>query len=207
MIQFDSQFADGLETTNYFLTKSLVVEMLKIIDNLGILECIKLRSTISSSGHGWNTINSFNDKSKALSSPVPILQPIYPLWWKAILIWICHGHQEAFIFEIRYHWNPRRGSRVPRCVPNVPTLQGTNISPNRTQHFWVDGFPRTSVPLKRVGYEFNSRAFETKVGVSSNAKDLPGGSKLHLAIRSSVGERIDGDRHSPSLMAIFKGLW
>ena len=41
MIQFDSQFADGLETTNYFLTKSLVVEMLKILDNLGILECIK----------------------------------------------------------------------------------------------------------------------------------------------------------------------
>ena len=72
MIQFDSQFADGLETTNYFLTKSLVVEMLKIIDNLGILECIKLRSTISSSGHGWNTVNSFNDKSKALSSPVPL---------------------------------------------------------------------------------------------------------------------------------------
>ena len=109
MIQFDSQFADGLETTNYFLTKSLVVEMLKIIDNLGILECIKLRSTISSSGHGWNTINSFNDKSKTRSSPVPILQPIYPLGWKAILIWICHGHQEAFIFEIRYHWNPWRG--------------------------------------------------------------------------------------------------
>lgn len=76
------------------------------------------------------------------------------------------GHQEA----IRYHWNPWRGL-------------GTNISPNRTQHFRVDGFPERPSP-QTVGYEFvpglrneGRRVFECK-GPTRRLKTSRGNSQF-----------------------------
>ena len=122
-----------------------------------------------SSGHGWNTINSFNDKSKALSSPVPLncIQLIrFSRRQYSFVPWPPGGF---------HFWDPLslkflEGFRVPRCVPNVLTLQSTNISPTVLPYpALLSGWVPLSPSPRTVGYEFvtgprnkGRRVFECK---------------------------------------------